>query len=267
MTYQRRELSRRSAIAKSTVGISLVQGLLVALVLAASPGPAEAQDAAQGWRHTMFIYGMGAAIDGDVQVGDIEIPVDVSISDMFDALEMGAMAAYRMENDTWSISGDVTFMALGGKASGPRGHVRGDVDIDQLTVMATLGRRVAPSTEVLFSLAYFDLSTDVHLRAFNQSRRAGIDADWVDPSIGLRYETALSDKWTFTARGDVGGFGVGSDLLVHGIMTFRRQQTERFGWFLGYRVIRFDYENGKGRNFQHYDLVEQGPGAGISISF
>lgn len=267
MVYPRRDWSSRLAIAQGEVGWPLVKGLLVALALAASSRPVAAQDAAQDWRHTMYIYAMGAAIDGDVQIGDIEIPVDVSISELFDALEMGGMAAYRMENDTWSISGDVTFMALGAKASGPRGNLRGDVDIDQLTVMGTLGRRITPSTEVLFSLAYFDLSTDVHLRLFDQSRRASAGVDWIDPSIGLRYETALSDKWTFTARGDVGGFGVGSDLLVHGILTIRRQQTERFGWFLGYRVIRFDYEEGKGRNFQHYDLVEQGPGAGISISF
>ncbi len=205
---------------------------------------------------------MGAAIDGTAQIGDIEVPVDVSISELFDKLKMGGMAAYRMQNETWSMSGDVTYMALGAKVSGQAGRLRADLDLDQLTVMGTLGRRISPKTELLFSLAYFDLSTDVEVRLLNQSRSASAGVDWIDPSVGLQYVTPLSDRWTFTARGDVGGFGIGSDLLLHGWLTLQRRQTDSFGWFVGYRVISYDYEEGNGRNYQRYDLTQQGPGAG-----
>ncbi len=77
----------------------------------------------------------------------------------------------------------------------------------------------------------------------------------------------VGDKWTYTLRGDVGGFGIGSDFTWHMITAFRRQNTDRFGWYLGYRVIAFDYEDGNGRNYQRYDLVEHGPGIGIAYSF
>lgn len=226
-----------------------------------------ADEASSGWRHTLIVYGMGAAIDGTAQVGDIVVPVEISIPEVFDALEMGGMAAYRMENDTWSISGDVTYMGLGGKATGQAGRFRADLDMDQLTVMGTLGRRISPKTEVLFSLAYFDLTTDVVARLLRESRKASAGVDWIDPSVGLQYVTPLSDKWSLTARGDVGGFGIGSDLLLHGYLTLHRRQTDRFGWFVGYRVIAFDYEDGKGSRYQRYDLTEQGPGAGITIRF
>lgn len=226
-----------------------------------------AQEAPAGWRHTLAVYGMGAAIDGTAQIRDIEVPVDVSISELIDKLEMGGMASYRMENDSWSISGDVTYMELGGKASGQGGRLRADLDVDQLTVMGTLGRRISPKLEVLFSLAYFDLSTDVEVRLLNQARTASAGVDWIDPSVGLQYVTALSDKWTFTARGDVGGFDIGSDLLLHGWLTLQRRQTDRWGWFVGYRLISFDYEEGKGSNYQRYDLTQQGPGAGVLIRF
>jgi hypothetical protein len=229
--------------------------------------PAFADESPSGWRHTLALYGMGAAIDGTAQIRDIEVPVDVSISELLDNLEMGGMAAYRMANDTWSVSGDVTYMELGGKASGQAGRFRADLDLDQLTVMGTLGRRVSPKVEVLFSLAYFDLSTDVEARLLNQSRTASAGVDWIDPSVGLQYVTALSDKWTFTARGDIGGFSIGSDLLLHGWLTLQRRQTDSWGWFVGYRVISFDYEEGKGRSYQRYDLVQQGPGAGVLFRF
>jgi hypothetical protein len=244
-----------------------IRTLVVMLACAGLCAPALAEDAPSGWRHTVVLYGMGAAIDGTAQIRDIEVPIDMSISEVFDKLDMGGMAAYRMENDTWSISGDVTYMDLGGDASGQAGRLRGDFDVEQLTVMGTLGRRITPKTEVLFSLAYFDLSTDVEVRLFNLSRRASAGVDWIDPAVGLQYVTALSDKWTFTARGDIGGFSIGSDLLLHGYLTLQRRQTDRFGWFVGYRLISYDYEEGNGRNYQRYDLTQQGPGAGIMFRF
>jgi hypothetical protein len=241
--------------------------LAIALGCTGLCAAAQAQEPPAGWRHTLAVYGMGAAIDGTAQIRDIEVPVDISISELFDKLEIGGMAAYRMENDTWSVSGDVTYMELGGKASGQAGRLRADLDVDQLTVMGTLGRRVSPKLEVLFSLAYFDLSADVEARLLNQSRTASAGVDWIDPSVGLQYVTALSDKWTFTARGDVGGFDIGSDLLLHGWLTLQRRQSDSWGWFVGYRLISYDYEEGKGSNYQRYDLTQQGPGAGVLIRF
>jgi hypothetical protein len=100
----------------------------------------QAQEASGDWKQTVFIYGMGAAIDDDAQIGNLKLPVDASISELFDALKFGAMAAYRAENDVWSFEGDVTCMNLGVSQSGPREKVRGDLGTEQLTVMATAGR-------------------------------------------------------------------------------------------------------------------------------
>ncbi len=236
----------------------------VALVAATTT---QAQEASSDWKQTVFIYGMGAAIDGDVQLGNLELPIDMSISDVFDALKFGAMAAYRIDNDVWSFEGDVTYMNLGVNQSGPREKVRGDLSTDQLTVMATAGRRLGPYLEGLFSLAYFDLSTDLEVRVLNQRQRASRDADWIDPLVGLSYALPFAGKWTYSLRGDIGGFGVGSDLTWQILTAVRRQNTDRFGWFVGYRALGYDYEDGNGRNYQRYDLTQQGPLAGISFSF
>jgi len=56
--------------------------------------------------------------------------------------------------------------------SGLRGNVRGDLNIDQFTMMATAGRRITPHVEGLLSLAYFDLSTDLEVRVVEQRLRA-----------------------------------------------------------------------------------------------
>lgn len=235
-------------------------------------GPAA--HAAEGdWRHTLFIYGMGAAIDGEAQIGDLEVPVEVSISDLFDALEFGAMGAYRADNGTWSYTIDATFMGLGGSDTSERGLVRGNMDLDQTTLMGTVGRRWTESVEFLFSLAYFDLSTDLNLTTTNPvteevtTRTASAGASWVDPLLGLQYNVPIADDWRFNLRGDVGGFGIGSDLSYQVLANFRWQANDKLGAVFGYRLIGFDYEDGSGQNYERYDLTEQGPFAGVTISF
>ncbi|NHA15066.1 hypothetical protein [Thioalkalivibrio sp. XN279] len=228
---------------------------------------AVAQDAPSEWQQTIYLYGMGVSIDGEAQIGPVTVDVDKSISDVFDALKFGAMAQYRIENGTWSFAADATYMSLGDRGTGPQGIVGARINTDQLTVMGTVGRRVSPRVEALFSLAYFDLSADLRVGAAGQTVSASRDADWVDPLIGLNYKSQLDEKWLLSLRGDIGGFGVGSDLTLHGWATLVRQQTPTFSWYLGYRYISYDYETGSGINFQRYDLSQQGPGAGVAWSF
>ena len=131
----------------SFLGAFAVLGALASCLLL--PSGARAEDTAGEWRNTVVIYGMGAAIDGTAQIGPVTVPVDVGISDLFDALEFGAMAAWRIENDIWSFTADTTFMGLGGSGTTEGGLLRGEMDVDQFTLMGTLGRRVTPHLEAL----------------------------------------------------------------------------------------------------------------------
>ena len=244
--------------------------LMALLPVLSCPLSASADEAAPGWEQTLFIYGMGAAIDGTAQIGQVKVPVDVSISELFDALKFGAMAAYRVDNGTWSFTGDATYMNLGGKGTTEGGRLKGNLDLTQATVMATAGRRVSEHAEVLFGLGYVDLSTDLRVKSTGSDLvdlKAGRDASWVDPMLGLQYRRPLGDQWWLNLRGDIGGFGIGSDFMYHLLANLRWQASDTVGVVFGYRVISFDYEDGKDAKYQRYDLTEQGPLVGISISF
>lgn len=249
-----------------------LRSLLAASMLACLGTPLAAGAAEGGWEHTAVLYAMGAAIDGEAQIGDLVVPVDMSMSDIFDALEFGAMAAYRADNGTWSFTVDATFMGLGGAAATERGIVSGDVDLDQVTLMATVGRRVTPHLEALLSLAYLDLSTDLEATirvpgVGDVVRRASAEASWVDPLVGLQYNVPIGEQWRFNLRGDIGGFGIGSDFTYQVLANFRWQASERLGVVFGYRMIGFDYENGHDAGYERYDLLEQGPLVGMTIGF
>ena len=70
-----------------------VSAALLASLGCVSSGVATAEEGE--WHHTAFVYGMGAALEGDAYVGPLHVPVHMSMSDVFDALEFGAMGAYR----------------------------------------------------------------------------------------------------------------------------------------------------------------------------
>lgn len=206
-------------------------------------------------------------MEGDAQIGNLP-PLSVSLdtSDILDALRMGGMVAYRVDNGLWSFNADVTYMDLRWSASGQRFPAAGSLQLDQLTAMATVGYRFAPYAEALFSLAYFDLNADLEVMVLRQTARARRGASWTDPLIGMQISVPLGEKWSYNLRGDIGSGG-GSDLTWHVTTTLRRRIDERFDWYFGYRALAYDYSNGTGPNFQRYDLTQHGPEIGVAFSF
>lgn len=240
---------------------------MTALCAAFAPH-AQAAESPGEWRQTVFLYGMGAKIEGDAQIGPLQVEVDSNLSDFFDSLKFGAMAAYRVANDDWSFTGDLTYMNLGQGKRTQQGRASANLDVEQFTAMATVGRRILPHVEALVSLAYFDLDADLRVRLLQQVRTGERDASWVDPLIGLNYDRPISDRWSFTLRGDIGGgLDSGADLTWHALTKFTFKQSDRFSWYAGYRAISYDYDEGKGLNYQHYDLTQHGPGMGVAVSF
>jgi hypothetical protein len=224
---------------------------------------------AEEWQHTLVMYGMGATMDGESQIGPLSVPVDISMSQVFDNLKFGAMAAYRADNGIWAFTTDATYMNLGATEHFSNSR-KGDVSMKQTTVMMTAGRRLTDTLEANFGVAYFHLSTELELSGpLIGTRKASVGANWIDPTIGLAWVQPFGEHWAFSLRGDVGGFGMGSDLLIHGLTTLRYQQNEHLTWALGYRVISFDYEENEDRPLKHekFDITEQGPALGVAYTF
>jgi hypothetical protein len=248
---------------------SVILSSVVALSLGATAPQVLAEDlpSSGDWRQTVYLYGMGVSLDGDAQVGPLQVPVDVGMSDFFDALKFGAMAAYQIQNNGWSFAGDMAYMNLGSSQSTQQGRAGAGLDVEQFTLMATVGKRVSPNLEALLSLMYVDVSADLRVRVLQQVLTANRSADWVDPLMGLKYEGSLHDKWSYTLRGDIGGFGFGSDLSWNALARLNYRQSEQIAWYIGYRALAYDYTEGQGTNYQHYDLVQHGPGLGVAFSF
>ena len=95
--------------------------------------------------------------------------------------------------------------------------------------------------------------------------------DWVDPLVGGRIRYNLAPGQDFILRGDVGGFGVGSQFTWNALaaysFVFSKRDGVTYSGLLGYRALSADYEQGSGRTKYVYDVVMHGPVTGLTIGF
>lgn len=91
------------------------------------------------------------------------------------------------------------------------------------------------------------------------------DESWVDPLVGVRWNWAISDTWSTTLRGDVGGFGIGSELSLQGVATVDWHPWQHVSLTGGLRALSVEYETGKGIDNYTLDLTVWGPLLGVSF--
>jgi hypothetical protein len=75
----------------------------------------------------------------------------------------------------------------------------------------------------------------------------------------------LAKQWQFSARGDVGGFGVGSDSTWNTAGLFIWQPWKHVALAAGYRALNQDYESGSRQDIYKWDVLMHGPIAGIDF--
>jgi hypothetical protein len=66
---------------------------------------------------------------------------------------------------------------------------------------------------------------------------------WLDPYVGLRGRYNLNDKFYLTAKGDVGGFSVGSKFAWSAEAALGWQMMRNISTEIGYRAVGLDYDN------------------------
>ena len=202
------------------------------------------------------LYGLGAAMSGEVTVGNATADLNVGFDEILDHLEFGAMGFGRVGRDRWSFTAEVVYMGLGASKD------LVSSDFDQWVIEARVASRVSPRLEPLVGVRYNNLSGEIR-GPFG--RNPSGTQDWWDPIVGATASMPVGRTLSLALHGDVGGFGIGSDLTWQAYPYLDWSFMETASLQAGYRWLDVDYESGSGAETFRYDVLTQGPQVGVTV--
>jgi hypothetical protein len=230
-------------------------GLGIGALLVSLCAPAEAQDEgvlnADGWRFGVTPYVWFAGLKGDVATFP-RLPaasVDAGFDDIIENMDIALMLAAEARRDRFGVVADLSYLSLSANGDTP-GPLFSGAEVDTRTLFATvtgLYRAVKTdkvSVDVGAGTRIWYVDTEVSFNAgLLPERSVQDDQVWADPIIGLRLNVELGRGFSFAAAGDVGGFGLASDLTWQLLGTVDYRFNDWFSVRAGYRHLAVDYEN------------------------
>jgi opacity protein-like surface antigen len=255
---------------KTTITIlsGFLLGSLVSFGGTSSPDFEESLSPAAGpspWSCRVALYGWVQALEGDVSARGISTPVDAGFDDILRNLDLAVMGVIEVGYGRWSLFADSSYVELGVSEPTPFGLVAPSFDVNLTEFLGN------------YALAYEVLRTDSkRLDVYAGARVTWLDLEfdlgpinrsadqrWVDPIVGARYQAELGHSLFMRCVGDIGGFGVSSDLTWQAMAGFGYRFNERSSVLLTYRALSTDYSNG---GFK-FDVLSHGPLLGLEFRF
>ena len=213
-------------------------------------------------------YLWGINIDGDVSAGPATAAVDVPFDDVFDSLEAAIIVHFEtLYKNQWGFLVDVNYLDLENNMNLPMG-ISQNIDLN-VTLAEFSGfyrmQHDSHAIDFIAGLRYVEIENTVTV--VGGPTLLDGNQDWTDPLIGARWTWGFADGWSLIARGDIGGFGVGSDFSWHALGLVEWQPWKHASFSAGYRAIDLDYEDGSGRDYFSFDATIHGPVFGVNFKW
>lgn len=233
--------------------------------------PVTAQSSSGEWEYAIAPYLWMAGMDGTMKIADQEQDVDVPFGDIIDNLDFAFMGHFDMRNERWVISSDIVFVDLGhdenvtGEGGVAEGTVTTGMDMTLFEVVG--GYRVSPTIALLAGARWVDMGGSLRYSGDAVGENVAASESWIDPLVGIHLFAPLSEKWWLGARGDVGGFGVGSELTWQAYLDLGFKVSKSVSLILGYHALDIDYEEGEDLHYLGIDMSVSGPQLGVVFQF
>ena len=263
---------------------SIIFAVTVTVLIAAAAQPAAAEAPLphgpdpDSWHFSLGVYAWVPGIDGSLSGGRdggarVESDVSMDLSDAIDGWGAGTLHA-EVGRGPLTFFGDVLYVSLQADGETPSG---GEANVDLSALIIELG----VTYEVIRTPVWGTTTRHFTAEVLGGARYAGVEVevdafpagggqlsadgreDWIDPFVGLRARLDLTDNLYVLGRGDVGGFGVGSDFVWNANLAVGFAITKNIDIAGGYRWLDYDFEEG---DFT-LDLQFAGPWIGIFFKF
>lgn len=266
----------------------------------AQPPVVEPLPMSPAWSFRFVPYGWLTALDGTQTVRGRSVKVDASFVDIVKESDtiFALMGTFEARHGPLSLYTDMIWSQIGFEddnvrsralAPGLTGTLGTSIKLDIDMAIAEVGaayevaRSGSLAFDVLGGARYWyqeaDLSFavtgavdtgDLQIAGTRAFAKSG-SVDWLDPVIGARVRYAVAPGHELFLRGDIGGFGVGSEFSWQAVggyaFDFGTYQGITFSGVIGYRALSVDYVQGEGRRRYEFDMLQHGPVLGISARF
>jgi hypothetical protein len=257
--------SERNVLCRSSLLLLLITGLWVGTTRAEvdeSAVPIEPSVASSDpWKFTAAAYLWGASVKGETREGE---DLDVGFDDILDKLKFGGMGSVGVRKGRWLVFGDLIYLNLTDDLE--EEGVTADVDLQAWVMKAAAGYEVMNTDE--YSLDVFAGARYLRMDADLSADALDLDLDEAEGSMngiaGVKGMINLPKQWFATYYLDA---GTGEAQLTYQLMGGVGYQFEKVTAAVGYRYLKwkFDQDDDLGEAFN--ELILQGPYAGVMFRF
>lgn len=225
------------------------------------------------WSYFVEPYLLFPNMSGTVGLADLpEATIDANTNEIFGNLKMGAMLYAEASNDKWAIGSDIIYMSLAQGVKSGFFIANGEVTAKQFAWEVSGLRKVTPWLELGVGgiLNSVNSGVDVNRNLIGGGTipaSKSLTKTWFDPMLIARIKSKAGEKFIYQFRGEIGGFGIGSDLAWQMQAVAGYQFSELFSITGGYRIISLDYETGSGQDYFHYNIDTSGPTVRFGFQF
>ncbi len=218
------------------------------------------------WEFTLAPYLFMASINGDAAVAvEGRSEVDLNFGDILTKLQVAFMMRGEVYKSNGGVMADYVYMKLGDDLDAPE-DVVADIELTQGIFELFASRRIRHDwgwIDVYGGIRHWDIRTALNLQGL-QVTRVSFKENWVDPVVGGRAILQFSDRFSSIFRGDIGGFGVGSDFSFTAQVGVGYHFADWFAMMLQYKYLYVDYNNDKAApDLFIYDTGTNGPLLGL----
>ena len=225
------------------------------------------------WHFKTDVYLIFPYMKGDIGIGNnITAPIDATPGDIFSKLKFGGMLYLEANTKKWAITSDLIYMSLNQDVTTGNVWYSGSVGAKQLVWEPAGLYRLTSFLEVGVGgrLNNIQASIDARKNVFPAGTEEVVKSaskTWFDPILITRLTADIKDKWLFQFRGDLGGFGVGSDFTWQLQAYAGYKFTKVFQLTAGYRYMSMDYDKGTDTDRFIYNVATFGPEVSIGFNF
>jgi hypothetical protein len=239
-------------------------------VTAAGNQPGSASGSA--WEFRLIPYTWLISLDTKTTVRGHTADMNIPFSDILRNMNVAGQVHFEARKEKWGFFIDPTYLKMSKDATlrdGRDARLQIEQWLVELGGMYQLakwsldgkGKRQI-TVDALGGGRYWYLSANLDIGSTaNPSQKTG----WVDPFIGASLNADITERLLFNIRGDVGGFGVGSDFSWNALGVLGYRFTKDITGLFGYRALYVDYK--AGTSSMRYNMTIHGPVVGLSFSF